>query len=100
MAIVSNKHNNTMSFAADPHDLRSRQITPPIAKVEPESPRASMPKMMRPSQMREEEQAQDEQGHEEIILSDHDALLLLLTLSIFMIPFRAEDCCDGRNPHA
>jgi hypothetical protein len=40
-----------------------------------------MPKMMRASPMCEENEAQHEQRHEEIILSDHDGLLLL-----FFIP--------------
>jgi hypothetical protein len=59
-----------------------------------------MPKMMGASHMREEEQTQHEQRHEEIVLSDHDALLLLFTLSKNMITPGENNRSDGRNPHA
>jgi hypothetical protein len=59
-----------------------------------------MPKMMGTSHMREEKQAQDEQRHEEIILMDHDALLLLFTLSKRIIAPGENKRSDGGNPHA
>ena len=40
-----------------------------------------MPEVVRSSPMREENEAQHEHRHEEIILSDHDALLLLFLLT-------------------
>jgi len=41
----------------------------------------SMPEVVRSSPVREENEAQHENRHEKIILSDHDALLLLFPLT-------------------
>jgi hypothetical protein len=43
--------------------------------------RVSMPEVVRSSPVGEENQAQHENRHEKIILSDHDALLLLFSVS-------------------
>jgi hypothetical protein len=48
-----------------------------------------MPEVMRSSPMREENEAQHEHRHEEKILSDHDALLLLLPLTKDSVPLSA-----------
>jgi hypothetical protein len=45
-----------------------------------------MPEVVRSSPMREENEAQHENRHEEIILSDHDALLLLFPLTKDSVP--------------
>ena len=50
---------------------------------------ASMPEVMRSSPMREENEAQHENRHEKIILSDHDALLLLFPLIKINLPLCA-----------
>jgi hypothetical protein len=58
----------------------------------------SMPEMMRSSPMREENEAQHENRHEEIILSDHDALLLLFPLTNpSMLLYDGKQCDEG-NP--
>jgi hypothetical protein len=49
----------------------------------------SMPEVMRSSPMREENEAQHEHRHEEKILSDHDALLLLFRLTKNTMPLSA-----------
>ena len=40
-----------------------------------------MPEVIRSSPVREENEAQHEHHHEEIVLSDHDALLLLSSIT-------------------
>jgi hypothetical protein len=59
--------------------------------------RASLPEVVGASPMREENEAQHEQDHKEIILSDHDVLLLLLALTDTSIPRWAAERCDDRN---
>jgi hypothetical protein len=49
----------------------------------------SMPEVMRSSPMREENEAHHEHRHEEIILSDHDALLLLFPVTKDSVPLCA-----------
>lgn len=44
-------------------------------------PHTSVPEVMSASPMNHEQEADHEQRHEEIILSDHDALLLLTSIS-------------------
>jgi hypothetical protein len=56
-----------------------------------------MPEMVRPSQMRKENQAHRKQRHEKIILSDHDALLLLSPIANKRMAPRAETRCVIRN---
>jgi len=50
-----------------------------------------MPEVVRSSPVREEDQAQHENRHEKIILSDHDALLLLFPLSKNSMSLSAEE---------
>jgi hypothetical protein len=58
----------------------------------------SMPEMMRSSPMREENEAQHKNRHEEIILSDHDALLLLFPLTNPSMFLYDGGRCDQGNP--
>jgi hypothetical protein len=60
----------------------------------------SMPKVVHAAPVCKEKQAQHENRHEKIVLSDHDALLLLFPLTKDTMPLSAEKCCDGRNPCA
>jgi hypothetical protein len=48
-----------------------------------------MPEVVRSSPVRKENQAQHENRHEKIILSDHDALLLLFPLTKTNVPLCA-----------
>src|SRR5579863_10270082 len=57
----------------------------------------SMPEVVRSYAVHEEDEAQHEHRHEEIILSDHDALLLLVPLPRNSVPLCSGRRCDGGN---
>jgi hypothetical protein len=56
-----------------------------------------VPQVVSASPMREEDQTHHQREQEEIILSDHDALLLLPSLAKTSIPLWLREGCDGGN---
>jgi hypothetical protein len=71
------------------HGLHSQNVKAKISGV-------LKPEVMRSSPMREENEAQHEHRHEEKVLSDHDALLLLFLLAKIRMPLCVWGRCDGR----
>jgi hypothetical protein len=92
MATASRGSNNITGNEISPHRETKSGITGSRssaldARTSPCC--VSMPEVIRSSPMREENEAQHEHRHEEIILSDHDALLLLFPLTNNTMPLSA-----------
>jgi hypothetical protein len=92
MTTTSRGSNNIMGGEITPHQETEAELTylPSCAPdVGISSCCVSMPEVVRSPPVRKENQAQHENRHEKIILSDHDALLLLFSLCKNSMPLSA-----------
>jgi hypothetical protein len=92
MTTTSRGSNDITGNEITPHRETEAKLTYPPSSaphVEISTYCISMPEVVRSSPMCEENQAQHENRHEKIILSDHDALLLLFPLTKHSVPLWA-----------